>query len=491
MGVKLRERPGKGWYVLTDWKGQRAAKFFGPDKKAAKSFMEKLAARLKWAEQSGEPLALSQPDGQIPTVKEHLTEWLRIYAEAHCKPSTALSYRKVIDKHLLPIFGERRLHEVSRADIKRLIADLVSQGRKKRTIHNILTPLKEAYQHAIDDGLVTANPVAHMGRLVSTRESAGAHIDPLTANEVRHLLRTTEQRYPLLYPLLLCAVRTGMRQGELIGLQWDDVDFHGGFLEVRRAIVRRQVTTTKTHKIRRVDMSPQLLQTLTALKETRQLDATLKGEPMPEWVFLSQTGQRVNDDLLRTAFRACLAAAELRRIRFHDLRHTYASLMIQQGAKPKYIQEQLGHGSISITLDIYSHLFQGDDRHSVSRLDDPQEETTQAGKLEGESATPAQPATKRYVGAHSEASERSAEYTSGEVREWPIRTVSKTVVPQGTVGSNPTLSAILQWPCDLAWSSRIFSVHMRGWDSNGGCEGGVPPSWGDRSEAKARGGLAP
>lgn len=109
-----------------------------------------------------------------------------------------------------------------------------------------------------------------MGRALRSRESADAHIDPLTAEEVRTVLQQAKHTAPLLYPLFLCAVRTGMRQGELLGLQWGDLDFHGQFIEVRRAIVRRQITTTKTHKIRRVDMSPQLAQVLQALKETRE-----------------------------------------------------------------------------------------------------------------------------------------------------------------------------------------------------------------------------
>src|SRR5207245_8596505 len=129
--------------------------------------------------------------------------------------------------------------------------------------------------------------------------------------------------------------RTGLRQGELMGLQWEDVDFKGGFLEVRRGVVRRQITSTKTHKIRRVDMSPQLADTLRRLKEVRQLDAMAAGKDMPSRVFLSHTGEPWADQTLRRAFYACLDSAELRRVRFHDLRHTFASLLIQQGANPK------------------------------------------------------------------------------------------------------------------------------------------------------------
>src|SRR5689334_24222893 len=181
-----------------------------------------------------------------------------------------------------------------------------------------------------------------------------------------------------------------MRQGDLIGLQWPDVDFHGAFIEVHRAVVRRKMTTMKTYKIRRVDMSPQLAAELQRLKETRTLEATLKGRPMSEWVFTGASGDRVNDDILRRAFQACLDGAKLRRIRFHDLRHTFASLLIQRNANPKYIQQQLGHASISITLDVYSHLFTWDHEHHVYGLDDPEELARTSEAVSVNSATLAQ-----------------------------------------------------------------------------------------------------
>lgn len=178
MSVKLRERPGKGWHVLTDWNGQRKAKFFGKDKALAKALAAKLAAKLKWAEQSGEAVTLATKDGAIPTVTDYLRDWVRVYAEAHCKPSTASGYRIVLEHHIVPALGTRRLHDASRTDIKRLIAEWISQGKKKRTIHNILIPFKETYQRPIDDGLVTANPVSNMGRALRSRESTDAHVDP-------------------------------------------------------------------------------------------------------------------------------------------------------------------------------------------------------------------------------------------------------------------------------------------------------------------------
>jgi integrase len=315
---------------------------------------------------------------------------------------------------------------VTRIDLKRLIAALVAQGRKKRTIHNILTPLKEAYKHAIDDGLVTTNPVAHLGQMTSTRESADSHIDPLTTDEVRALLSVAQDRWRRYYPLLLCAVRTGLRQGELIGLQWSDVDFAGQFLEVRRAVVRRRETPTKTHNIRHVDLFPQLARVLQALKETRQLEASLTDRPMPDWVFLSPAGHRMTNELIRKSFYACLDAAGLRHVRFHDLRHTFASLLIHQGANVKYFQQQLGHGSISITLDVYSHLFHGDHWHHVSRLDDPQEGLVTGGTPARESATQAQPQAVGVTRTASEGADNAQDLEDGGVTERPNVPVLKT-----------------------------------------------------------------
>ncbi len=370
MGVKVRERPGKGWYVITDWKGQRKAKCFGKDKKLAQAFADKLGARLKWAEASGEPLVLSQPDQQMPAVKAYLEDWLDTYAKPHCKPSTYRGYKRAVEQHLVPAFGGRPLHLLKREDVKRLIARLMEQGKGKGTIQNHLVPLKAAYNQAIEDGVVTLNPATRLGRLLRGSKDRRAHIEPLTREEVATLLRVADDRFKPLYPVLLCAVRTGLRLGEVIGLQWGDVDFRGSFLEVRRSVVLGLEGSTKNHKIRRVDISPQLNEVLQRLKEVRELEAMSKGQELLPWVFLSPEGCLWDERNLRRGYYRCLEAAEIRQVRFHDLRHSFASLLIEQGAHPKYIQEQMGHSSIQVTMDVYGHLFPSGNRQWVGMLDD-------------------------------------------------------------------------------------------------------------------------
>lgn len=386
MGVKVKQQAGKsGWWVFINYQNKRKKKRFS-EKKAATEFARNIEAKIKWAEANGNPVVLLKEAAAIPTVKAYSDNWLKTYVEGNCKHSTAENYRQVCTKHLYPTLGKLSLDEVSRGAIKQLVATWNGQGLKKRTILNILTPLREMYNHAIDDGVVSVNPVAKVGMIVKGCKVTSAHIDPLTTEEVRTLLAVAMERFQLLYPLFLCAVRTGMREGELIGLRWDDIDFLSSFIEVRNNVVRRQETSTKTHKIRRVDVSPQLKAELSRVKEVRQLEASLKGQALPEWVFLTPHGNRMTPEVLRKGFYACLTAAGLRRVRFHDLRHTFASLLIQQGTNVKYIQQQLGHSSISITLDVYSHLFEGDHRHQVHRLDDVTEKTDSADLGIAESA---------------------------------------------------------------------------------------------------------
>ena len=386
-----------------------------------------------------------------------MTSWLESYANVHLKPSTAEGYRQVCEGHLFSAIGDRLLHTLTRADIKRLIGQLLAKGLRKRTIHNILTPLKEAFHHAMDEQLVASNPVTKLGRFVTAREGASAHIDPLTATEVRRSLDQAKDRFPDFYPLWLCALRTGMRRGELLGLQWGDIDFSGQFTEVRRAVVRRQVTSTKTHKVRRVDMSPQLSSTLKALKETRSLEASLKGTVMPEWVFLTPHGHRMTTEVLQKAFFACLDGAGIRRVRFHDCRHTYASLLIQQGANVKYIQQQLGHGSISITLDIYSHLFQGDHQHQVHRLDDPQENMVNLTGTKAESATQPQPVRMERTDATIEDVDITCESQRGGVTERPNVPVLKT----GDLARGPRVQISPPPPYFLPMRAPFFHLSVR------------------------------
>jgi integrase len=202
-------------------------------------------------------------------------------------------------------------------------------------------------------------------------------IEPLTADEVPLLLDATRKRDakkrkgdPEYCPLFLCAIHTGMRAGELAGLQRGDVDWNGKFFMVRRSVKNGKVYPTKTDKIRRIDMSDDLAEELAAYHR-HQLEEAMKAgkNELSPWVFASGEGTPIDmHNVSRREFPKCLTNAKLRRIRFHDLRHTFASLLIQNGESLAYVKEQLGHSSIKITVDIYGHLVPGANRQAVNRL---------------------------------------------------------------------------------------------------------------------------
>ena len=300
-----------------------------------------------------------------PTIKSYFTNWLSTYAIVNCKPSTSKSYTYILDGHVFPKFGHQALGSFTSLQAKTFLSSLHEQGLKKGTIQNIVTPLREGFRHAIEDGLVQKNPFSEIGRWLRHKEDRKTHIQPLNAEESQRLLEQAKADSLLWFAAYLCLVRTGIRPGELLAVKWIDLDPAFSTLEIRRAVVRNKVSTTKTHKIRRVDLSKQLGYTLILLSR----DSGRKpGDD--EYIFLYEN-RRMTDRKLRGKLKELLCQANLPKIRVQDLRHTCASLLIAQNANPKYIQKQLGHGSIRVTMDVYGHLFQNDHRHFVDQLDDP------------------------------------------------------------------------------------------------------------------------
>ena len=212
---------------------------------------------------------------------------------------------------------------------------------------------------------------------------------PLTREEISTLLETAKTKAPRYYPLFLCAARTGLRMGELLALQWEDLDFHQRFIQVSRNYTHWTLTTPKSGENRKVDMSLGLTQALKDLEIDRQLEkVTRNWKDMPPWVFCNENGGLLNPNHVRDRFfYGLLKKAKLRRVRFHDLRHSFASLLLQQGESPVYVKEQLGHSSIQITVDCYGHLIPGGNKQAVDKLDTPIHQSV----FEAKSATPAQP----------------------------------------------------------------------------------------------------
>lgn len=176
---------------------------------------------------------------------------------------------------------------------------------------------------------------------------------------------------------MLCLARTGVRVGEAVALQWADLDLTQRFAEIRKTMKHGKLTTPKSGKGRRVDLSAQLAEVLRALSVERKEEKLRYGwKEMPPWVFLSEAGTPLDvDNFRRRVWPKLFAKAGLRQVRIHDMRHTFASLLIAQGETLAYIRDQMGHHSIRVTVDVYGHLVPGGNKAAVDRLDDASDAT--------------------------------------------------------------------------------------------------------------------
>ena len=152
-------------------------------------------------------------------------KWLETYpALAGLRQSTIEGYKGVLRRHVYPRFGEKVFTEVRREDIRMLVAELVARGKNRGLIKHVVAPIRGVFNEAIEAGLQLPNPAARIGRFLRDRSDPAHRIDPLTAEEEARLLGTARHAYPRHFSLLLFALRTGMRLGEILGLQWGDID---------------------------------------------------------------------------------------------------------------------------------------------------------------------------------------------------------------------------------------------------------------------------
>jgi len=378
------------WVV--DWRdigGKRHIEAVEGNREAAE---ERLAAIIKTGK---------KPVNNQQTFGEYAEWWLENCAKGNIKDSTLDEYRAVLNNHVYPVFGSRPLTKITRRMVREFITQKKNTNLTRSTIKNILAPVRAIYNQGIEDDDLQVNPASKVGKF-NKREPGETKINPLNREELAKLLKTAGERLLHHYPALLCAARTGVREGELIGLKWTDVDFNGRFIEVRRNVSKGRVTTPKSGKARKVDMSLQLTNTLDGLlgkikaealkremekpQEERRKSEEVLTEVMDGWLFTTPNdGKQLDPNNMRKrVFYRCLDYAELRRVRFHDLRHTFASLLIQQGESLVYVKDQLGHHSIQITVDTYGHLVPGGNRQAVDRLDDALPPADEAGNEEND-----------------------------------------------------------------------------------------------------------
>lgn len=316
--------------------------------------------------------ALADRDGGLVfdagklTVGEYLEQWLSDSVRGTVRESTLESYRRVVRNYLIPSVGRVKLKDLKPLHLQGLYRQKLDAGLSTCTVQYTHTIAKKALKDAVRGELITRNPA----EAVDPPQVKRDEIRPLSAEQVRKLLRATEgDRLEAVYTF---AVHTGMRPGELVALRWDDLDLEAGTVQVKRARSAGRIDKPKTPKSRRrIDLSPSAREALRAHRK-RQLEERMERAGLWEdhgLVFPSNVGTPLDQRNLTRAFKAAVKRAGLpETFRLYDLRHTCATLLLSRNVHPKYVQELLGHASIALTLDTYSHVIPGMDGGTADAL---------------------------------------------------------------------------------------------------------------------------
>lgn len=366
MGVKVRERPaGSGiWWIFIDHQGNRKAKKVGKDKKFAFDVAKKVEAQLALGH-----FNLNEEKPEIPRFKDYAEIWLNGYIKNLRRHSTFTRYQDILNRYIYPTLGGKLLSEIGRGGIRDLLLKLHKNGLSKSTITLVKDVISGPLFFAVDEELIPVNPATGITKRLQLGRDKTISIQPLIGDEIHLFLSTCQDKTPEYYHFFLCAFRTGMRLGEVLALHWGDVDWHGKFIQVQRSYKLGRITPTKTGKVRRVDMSDQLIEGLRSLHGLRKKEALKGGQGEVNDIIFHRAGKYMEQNYIRRVFKRLLMRAGLREIRLHDIRHTFASLLLSDGASPVYVKEQLGHSSIQMTVDIYGHLIPSSNREMVNRLD--------------------------------------------------------------------------------------------------------------------------
>lgn len=291
------------------------------------------------------------------SLQHYLENWIA-QAALNIRAGTLYQYQLYANKYIFPVLGTTRIRDITYQRIQSFYLDLYKANTGVRTIKIIHSVLHHSLEDAVIAGMLNRNP-AHGTKLPKTEQK---EIRIYNEDQVNQLLLAAQgDRYEALYHL---ALATGMRQSELLGLQWSEVDFNRGILKVEKQLKRNfkegdYFSQTKTKNGRRVlAIGPATIQKLQEHRNTQNLDKLIAGERWKEnnLVFPSSIGTPMNQMNLYTRFIHLCQEAGLPRIRFHDLRHTSASILLNHKVPMIVVSRRLGHYKVSFTMDTYGHM---------------------------------------------------------------------------------------------------------------------------------------
>jgi integrase len=302
--------------------------------------------------------SLLKPAGKV-TVGEYLERWVRDYVKPNLSPRSFERYADVIRRYLVPAFGIEAINQLKPEHLQRQYTEWLNKGLSPRTVRYHHAVIHRALKIAVKWGLAGRN-VADGVEIPHTN-----HTDMQTWGELELSQFLESVKNSKYYPLFYTALFTGMRRGELLALRWQDVDFIYSQIYVNRTLHQLKdgtyvYTQPKSEKSRRtIAMPPSLFLVLESYRKAKEVECNLLGITLKDSDLVFNTlGKPWRPNTITRAW-AVLAARAGKRIRLHDARHTHASLMLKQGIHPKIVQERLGHASIQMTLDTYSHVVPG------------------------------------------------------------------------------------------------------------------------------------
>ena len=297
-------------------------------------------------------------------VEDYLRRWLEDSVTGTVRDTTFERYEQNCRKHIIPTPGRVKVNDLTPAHPPGLYKEKL-RTLSPRSVRYVHVTLHKALKQAVQDGLLPRN----VTEAVKPPQLHRDEMNPLTPDQAKILLETACAVSDRLEALYVLAVTTGLRQGELLGLKWDDVDLEAGMLQVRRTLTTAKggpvLSAPKTRGSRRsVKLPPAASDALRSHLERQLAEIDRVGSLWQEngLIFASEVGEPLDRRYVTThRFKPSLKRAGLPRVRFHDLRHTCATLLLSKNVNPKVVSEMLGHASIAITLDTYSHVLPGMD----------------------------------------------------------------------------------------------------------------------------------
>lgn len=311
------------------------------------------------------------------TVSQYLAYWLEHNVRDAVRPRTYERYESIVRLHIVPIMGKVKLQALTPQHINTLKSKKLKEGLSPTTVSAIHDMLHKALDDAVKMGLIARN----VCDVVSHARKQHKEINPLMPEQARKLLEAAKG-HPQ-EALFVLALATGMRRGELLGLKWQDINLDKGTLQVRRMLSRLPTQMGKENGDLYVEAEPKTKSSrrniviagfaLEALKEHRKRQNEMKRLAGDSWeehdyVFCKALGQHLDPGGVLVQLKHLLEKAGLPDRRFHDLRHSAATLLLSMGVHPKVVQEILGHSVISMTMDIYSHVLPTMQRDAMDKL---------------------------------------------------------------------------------------------------------------------------